>query len=263
VVFGFSRHQVQIPGSRISSFNNFGKLTKNYKLKKQKIQNMKKQILSIFTASGLAITAFSQGSVNVDQPLANFGENAGGITTQGANATSTASATTFYNQAGTGGNNFTAAIWFSTTANAGEAAAINAFLNVTGGAASAEALFAADGFTEADAGATAGNVNFGSFNYSTGTILLPNVATSTSGYMALVGTAVGGAFNGWSGVIAFANGSGGNPNATPTPGTPTTFTGWNALNENLVLSPTAVPEPSTMALAGLGSLAALMFRRKK
>jgi hypothetical protein len=32
---------------------------------------------------------------------------------------------------------------------------------------------------------------------------------------------------------------------------------------SLVLNPVVVPEPSTMALAGLGSLAALMIRRKK
>jgi hypothetical protein len=225
---------------------------------------MKKQILTIVVATGLSLSVFAQGSVFVDANLPNFGA-AGGITTQGANATSSSSATTFLNPGGTAGNNFSLAIWFSTTANSAEVTAINAFLNQTGGAAAAQALFAADGFTEADAGATLGNINDGSFAYSAngGNIVLPNVTTSASGYMALVGTAIGGAFNGYSGVIAFANNAGGNLGAVPA-GTAATFTGWNALNENLVLSPTtAVPEPSTMALAGLGSLAALMFRRKK
>lgn len=48
----------------------------------------------------------------------------------------------------------------------------------------------------------------------------------------------------------------GNPQATP-PGTPTDFTGMPAL----VL--TAIPEPSTFALAGLGAAALFIFRRRK
>jgi len=48
----------------------------------------------------------------------------------------------------------------------------------------------------------------------------------------------------------------GNPQATP-PGTPTDFTSMPAV----IL--TAVPEPSTFALAGLGAAALLIFRRRK
>lgn len=47
----------------------------------------------------------------------------------------------------------------------------------------------------------------------------------------------------------------GNPNATP-PGTPADLTGWTS---PVVL----VPEPSTLALAGLGMGALLLFRRRK
>jgi len=48
----------------------------------------------------------------------------------------------------------------------------------------------------------------------------------------------------------------GNPNATP-PGTPATLIGLNSFNLN------SVPEPSTIALAGLGLGSLLLFRRRK
>jgi len=48
----------------------------------------------------------------------------------------------------------------------------------------------------------------------------------------------------------------GNPNSTP-PGTPENLTGWTS---PVLLS---IPEPSTIALAGLGVGALLLFRRRK
>ena len=47
----------------------------------------------------------------------------------------------------------------------------------------------------------------------------------------------------------------GNPTTTP-PGTPVQTTGWNG---NLII----IPEPSTIALGGLGAAALLLFRRRK
>jgi hypothetical protein len=58
------------------------------------------------------------------------------------------------------------------------------------------------------------------------------------------------------GVYAFVNPVG-NPLSTP-PGTPAALSGFTG---NLVL--TSVPEPTTLALAGLGGAALLAFRRKK
>jgi hypothetical protein len=49
----------------------------------------------------------------------------------------------------------------------------------------------------------------------------------------------------------------GNPAASP-PGTPANLTGWTS---PVLLSP--VPEPSTIALAGLGVASLLLFRRRK
>jgi hypothetical protein len=54
----------------------------------------------------------------------------------------------------------------------------------------------------------------------------------------------------------FANPTG-NPNDTP-PGTPSNLTGWTT---PIVVS--AIPEPSTIALAGLGVASLLLFRRRK
>jgi hypothetical protein len=48
--------------------------------------------------------------------------------------------------------------------------------------------------------------------------------------------------------------------ASPVP-TPKDLTGWDALGQNFVMQP--VPEPSTFALAGLGAAALLIFRRRK
>jgi hypothetical protein len=49
----------------------------------------------------------------------------------------------------------------------------------------------------------------------------------------------------------------GNPTATP-PGTPAFLTGWNT---PLIVTP--IPEPATIALAGLGVASLLIFRRRK
>ena len=53
---------------------------------------------------------------------------------------------------------------------------------------------------------------------------------------------------------------------SPAPGTPTSIFGGNGLTAGITLDavlPQIVPEPSTIALAGLGGLAMLMFRRRK
>jgi len=96
------------------------------------------------------------------------------------------------------------------------------------------------------------------------------LAAWTGGYATL---ALAEAANAEIGIIAFQNalGVGGT-----TPGTPY-LTGWNGLTAtpavqtfeggpgypDLVMSPTVVPEPGTMALAGLGSLSLFLLRRKK
>jgi hypothetical protein len=244
------------------------KSKQNNKTTKQQSNNMKKQIISILAAGGLAVSAFAQGSINTSAYLSNDP----GVTTQGVNATLTtlaeASPLWFTGQ-------LSLAIYEVGTMSGAtySLATINSYLNVSGGASIALGDLTADGYVEASTttytgstvGSVTGNMSEGYFPtaFSPGNIGLTGVPTATSAYLALVGTVLNGADVGYSGVIAFANSTGGNPNQTPTAGTPATLTGWNTLNENLVLSPVvASPEPATMALVGLGSLSLMLFRRK-
>lgn len=218
--------------------------------------------MTTLVAGAVSAGAFAQGSLNVDGGLSNNP----GFTTQGANATSTANATTYFT------GTVSLEVFALASATQTQLNTINSFLNTTGGGAAALAAATGDGFVEVSTttptsgvvGAVTGSINGGSFAFAPATVGLSSaVATSTTESLLLFATIVGGADNGWSGAIAFNNSTGGNPTTTP-PGTTASLLGWNTLNENLVLSaPGAVPEPTTMALAGLGSLSLFLLRRKK
>jgi len=218
---------------------------------------MKKQIVTIIAAGGFAAGAFAQGSIYLNGTVANDP----GITTQGANAISTQNASTYFQ------GTIDLTIYYATTATTAELNAINAELNVTGGASTALGLLATDGFS-VDSSTVSVAVSSGSLLYSVNSGVVDlNAETANdtpiaaSGYLALVATYVSGTPGaaGYEGVIAFANSTGGNPSAVPA-GTAASLTGWGADNQNLVLS--AVPEPGTMALSALGGLSLFFFRRK-
>jgi hypothetical protein len=80
-----------------------------------------------------------------------------------------------------------------------------------------------------------------------------NDAYATPALAAAAGAAVG-----WSTAFNYAYAAGPVPGPAGTPGNET-----GLLTPFGVANGVAVPEPSTMALAGLGGLAALLFRRKK
>src|ERR1039457_871923 len=99
---------------------------------------MKKIILTTLAASCLSLGALAQGSVTVG--TGNLTVNNPGITSQGVGATSTSAASTWYD------GNITYQIWFLAGTNAAARSAVNALDNVTGGAATAQALLGADGY---------------------------------------------------------------------------------------------------------------------
>jgi len=106
-------------------------------------------------------------------------------------------------------------------------------------------------------GASSGNLQFiatttglgAGFFYVTDDVVIPGVPVGTSAFLQLQATAPGGL----AGAVSWSQLTGGN-GAPAAPGIALS-------NPDLVLAP--VPEPTTMALAGLGAAAMLIFRRRK
>jgi hypothetical protein len=226
---------------------------------------MKKIILTTFAVAGLGYGAFAQGSIGDIQVT--FQND--GITT-GVGESNPANATTYYS------GNISLEVFVASTANvtANQVAAINALDGTASGGALALSALTTDGFAlESDTGAAsapgaAGAIPFSAFEGFLSPTTNPNqinllqAATGTIEYIALYAVAVGGVDNGDSGVLAFSQNVGGNPYSTPA-GLASNIT-KDPAGQNLDLTaPSAVPEPGTMALAGLGSLSLFLLRRKK
>lgn len=219
---------------------------------------MKKSILTAIATTCLATGAFAQGSLTGMEGL--FHND--GVTTPGANDTNPNLAASGLYFTGT----VSLELLYSSTATAGAITALNALDGTANGGAAALSLATSDGFTEVNTttqnGTTVGpltfNVSGGDFTGTDPNIVgLVNVPTGGSGDMALY--LVDGSS---SGLLAWDQSSfGGNPNATPTPGTPASVQ-QDPAGDNLVLEPTASPEPTTLAFAGLGGLSLLLFRRR-
>jgi hypothetical protein len=220
---------------------------------------MKKLIITTLVTTSLALGAFAQGSLTQVQGM--FSTD--GITTAGALASDPANASTWYT------GNIALEVFYASTASvtASQITAINALDGVSGVAALA--LLQTDGFSLVSAttttGSTAGSlsyaVNFGGFtaaDANTIGLLAPTV-TGTTAWIAIYAVAVGGTYNGYSGVLAWSQLTGGNP--TTTPAGVAANMAIDPTGLNLVLTP--VPEPCTMALLGLGGLSLLMIRRRK
>jgi hypothetical protein len=200
---------------------------------------MKKIIALGMVIGGVAIGAHAQGSVNLD----NSSSTGSVCLTSGAN---------FYS------GPFTLQVWSlngtTVPGNINSSANTVAYANLT-----------VDGFAQYTGSTlqqTISGVNSGVF--SLGAVTLSSVTSgASSAVLALVGWnglqttyAAAVAAGDKLGVYAFVNPVG-NPLSTP-PGTPAALSGFTG---NLVL--TSVPEPTTLALAGLGGAALLAFRRKK
>jgi len=226
---------------------------------------MKKSIVIALATAGFAMGALAQGSI--------AGLNTGNqyITTGAGNyniSTPAASANSYYSGA------LSLEVFFSDSATVNEINAINALNGTQGGGGAALALLTGvtDGFQEVSlvgangtqVGAvtgTAASPNASQLNGFPGTVNLSTAFTSqTVGDIALYFIGAGGV----STAEVIAGNYGGNSSAQGAAFIVTA--GMNAFsgqNQNIDMTPT--PEPSSMALAGLGGIGMMLlaFRRKQ
>jgi hypothetical protein len=223
---------------------------------------MKKTAIILVAQLALAVGAMAQGSISGIGSALNSGAYGWFVTGVGNQ------------QAGSGYlvGGLTATIYFSTSATAGIDTTIDNLNGTAGGGAAAQALFSADGFEQAASTITglASTSGSGSTGWSGSYTLGSTFASSAIGSYAIVFTGTG-AFANYSSVVAWTGNYGGNPAGSP-PGTAynaapgsAPFSGLQnfANAANVDLTTTAVPEPAMMAMAGLGGLSLLAFRRRK
>lgn len=199
---------------------------------------MKKLVLTGVAICAFALGAFAQGSINVDNNVLN--NPYVDLLTLGSHYSGPA----------------TAEVWLL---NAAAVPADLAGVNGSIGGGNPYAQLAADGFTmqkSIQGTASAGVISFGEVD-------MPGV-TPKGGSVVLalaVWDSHGASWSGNGGMAVFVNPTADYTIAPPSTPLPANLTGWDALNSSLVM--TAVPEPSTIVLAGLGAAALLIFRRRK
>jgi hypothetical protein len=191
---------------------------------------MKKAML-LLTLAGLPTGAFAQGTVNFANNI--LGDSTGGITSPNATSGDALAPGTFT----------VALYWDSTATSAGEGISPGNFGLVL------EATFLSNpatwplngqfaGGNVTVAGLTAGTVGYFEIAVWIGNAASYAQATGNAGF-----------------TTVFANNTGGS-GRPPFP--PINLTGWNG-NLNMPV----IPEPSTIALGGLGAAGLLLFRRRK
>jgi len=201
---------------------------------------MKKLLLTSAAIVGLAAGASAQGLVLFDNTVANYG----------------------YSQ-NTEGNYYVGSLTVQIWSLAGSTvdAGISAGNGQAGGNTVGYGLLTHDGFV-LDATETVSLTAAAQGGIAGGPVTLPNV-TAPNGVIAIAAWTGGsyGAFGTYSGTIAFHEGDIvpiGAPQSPPND----ISAGWNAFNSDLIMTQ-VVPEPGTLAMAGLGAAALLIFRRRK
>ena len=202
---------------------------------------MKKVVLTSLAVIGLAVGAFGQGAIQIDNGLAN------GYLDNG-------NSSTHYD------GPFGVEIWYKNGTAASDTA-INSLNGVVGQASAAYALLTANGYTLAthiNPGAP-GTTAVGGIVSGVGQVNIPGInrtANNGGALLAAVFWTSGNSYGGNGGVLTFNN-----PTADYTAVPPPAAPGLNNWPVDLVMTP--VPEPATFALAGLGAAALLIFRRRK
>jgi hypothetical protein len=229
---------------------------------------MKKIILTITAVVGASLSGFSQGQVYIENALA-----AGNVVidVNGAASTTTSS--------------YTEAASFDVACYSLDATSTAGLSGLSSSGNLNPLDLTSDGFTQDEIGGsltplTGSDGQFGSseptaaINGVTSANAVLAIVAWTGNYATLSAALAADAINSAAsdiGVLAFVNAVGG---AAPSPDITDDSTGWNTLpnspaaaanggDDDLILSPVVVPEPGTMALAGLGSLSLFLLRRKK
>jgi hypothetical protein len=213
---------------------------------------MKKTVITTIAALSITAGAFAQGSITfeggttVDYVSAYSGNRA-------VDTSPTSSSTVSYAGA------FNTQIWFeNSTTDVASQTTINTLDGTSGGGAAILAFLQGNSNFSLQASV---NLNIspqalGGFA-APSTVNLPTVPTGVNGLFVVYATDGAGLAGGLAG---FGN-TGGNPFAAQ-PGIPADYEPtFDQPNQNLVMSPT--PEPSTIALGGLGAASLLLFRRRK
>jgi len=228
---------------------------------------MKKLVLTIGAVAGLAVSGYSQGQVDFENGNAN-----GFVAVSSLGDTSGAGGT--YTEAAP---SFTTELWALTApaSNENGLAGIDAygFLN--------PADLVSDGFVELATSGDQSNVAGSAGAFGPVTMLVPGVSASETVFAVVAWTSSATTFAAADvvgdnlGILTFVNDTAGAPPSGLNIPADDIATGWNSDansprsaaeggSEDLIMSPvTATPEPATLALAGLGGLSVLLFRRRK
>jgi hypothetical protein len=234
---------------------------------------MKKIALIMAAVAGTSLAAFGQGQVNFNNGNAN-----GFVATSGASSDASSSTAGYVQQT----PNFTVELW-----------ALSGPASTTAGLVGLDAYgylnpgnLVSDGFSQValvsgtGGGFTTSGNNVAGTAGAFGAFQNAAVPGTVSGNTVLAVVAWTGAFSTFAsadvtgdnlGILVFVSAIG---PASPTPSSGDISTGWNSLQnsplsaanggaEDLVMTPVVTPEPTTLALAGLGGAALLAFRRRK
>jgi hypothetical protein len=222
---------------------------------------MKKTLLTLGAVVAFAAGASAQGYLNIVTP------NTAGFNTVSSNPNDSGTPAGTYSDFISG----TVALQLFTLTSAGNAS-IASSINTLAASASTEGQaisdLSMDGFTQQAFGTQGGGVggealtnnitlSTGSGNLGIEIVGTSGLSSTTDIYYALLATYVSGSTT-YQGVLVMDAVAGYLPGSSTQPNT--LSTDWGN-SQNLLLAP--VPEPATLALAGLGGLSMLFLRRRK